>query len=517
MTNNPYLDEVVLNLPRLLGLFDLDRTSSSYGFGDRYYWAWGLIDFGNGSFQGAAHGLARLWSSNLWPYSTPKSIFLDRIDAIFQASSRLVRNNGSLEEAFPNEGSYCVTALVAFDLLCAYDLLANDIPVKLKNKWQSCISPLIRYLISADETHALISNHLATALAALSRWYLLTGDVKAEKKSYHILQRILIHQSHEGWFSEYGGADPGYQSLCTYYLADVYLNHPDMGLLEPLRRSIQFLQYFVHPDGSFGGIYGSRNTRFYYPAGIIALSNDIPEAFVVSKFMESSIRMKRTVTLSAMDEPNFIPMFNAYAWAATQFHEQNVDKIANLPPSRSSSDFQICFEDAGLFVDRGIDYYTIIGFHKGGVVYHFPDDNEPVIDVGVVVKDPSGRLGSTQGYSRHNMLLRLNGEIHIKANITAMPKQLPSPIQFLLIRIFSLSIFRFSLVREWLKRRLVKLLITRNHVWPASNLRIIRLGSDINIMDNLSSKPGYKELKINGVFVAIHMASQGYWQIQDEF
>ena len=28
--------------------------------------------------------------------------------------------------AFPNEGSYCVTALVAFDLLCAADLLRDD-------------------------------------------------------------------------------------------------------------------------------------------------------------------------------------------------------------------------------------------------------------------------------------------------------------------------------------------------------------------------------------------------------
>ena len=455
MANNPYLDEVTLNLPRLLSLFDFDRTSSSYGFGDRYYWAWGLIDFGNGSFQGAAHGLARLWSSNLWPYPTSKTFFLDRIDAIFLASSRLVRTNGSLEEAFPNEGSYCVTALVAFDLLCAYDLLANDTTVKLKNKWQSCISPLIRYLINADETHALISNHLATALAALNRWHLLTGDVNAEKKSYQILQRILTHQSPEGWFCEYGGADPGYQSLCTYYLADVYLNRPDLGLLEPLRRSIQFLQYFVHPDGSFGGIYGSRNTRFYYPAGFLALSNDIPEAFVISKFMESSIRTNCTITLSAMDEPNLIPMFNAYAWAASQFHKQKVETGPNLPPCKCSSSFQICFEDAGIFVDRGTDYYTIIGFHKGGVVYHFPDDNDSLIDVGVVVKDPTGRLGSTQGYSRHNMLRRFNGEIHINANITAMPKQLPAPIQFLLIRILSLSIFRFSSVRELLKRCLV--------------------------------------------------------------
>lgn len=32
--------------------------------------------------------------------------------------------------------------------------------------------------------------------------------------------------------------------------------------------------------------------------------------------MAHSIVEQRVVTLSAMDEPNLIPMFNAYAWAA---------------------------------------------------------------------------------------------------------------------------------------------------------------------------------------------------------
>ena len=51
MSSNPYLKEIRANLPRLLSLFDNDRTSFSYGIGDRYHWAWGLIDFGNGTFQ----------------------------------------------------------------------------------------------------------------------------------------------------------------------------------------------------------------------------------------------------------------------------------------------------------------------------------------------------------------------------------------------------------------------------------------------------------------------------------
>ena len=112
MTANPYLDQIHRNLPRLLALFDSDQTNISFGMGDRYYWAWGLIDFGNGTFQGAAHGISRLWRAGLWSYQTPKEQFIARINALFIGAGQLTRKDGSLEEAFPKEGSYCVTALV---------------------------------------------------------------------------------------------------------------------------------------------------------------------------------------------------------------------------------------------------------------------------------------------------------------------------------------------------------------------------------------------------------------------
>ena len=249
MEARPYLDAVRRALPRLLARFDADPTSTSFGMGDRLYWAWGLTDFGNATFQGAAHGMARLWRAGLWPYATPSTIFLRRIDSLFVGARRLTRDDGSLEEAFPREGSFCVTALVAFDLLCALDLLGAELDAGTRARWQSIVAPMIGYLHEADETHAFISNHLATAAAALLRWHALSGDVASEARARRLIDRILEQQSDEGWFKEYEGADPGYQSLCTVYLADVHLLRPDWGLHEPLRRSIRFICHFAHPDG----------------------------------------------------------------------------------------------------------------------------------------------------------------------------------------------------------------------------------------------------------------------------
>jgi len=160
--------------------------------GDRYFWAWGLTDFGNATFQGIAHGLSRLWTSGLWPFESSEKNFIKRINSLFTGAKNLTRSNGSLEEAFPNEGSYCVTALVAFDFLVTLDLLSDKISNTQRNNYIEIIRPFIAFLINNDENHAIISNHLATAVAALLRWDLLIGgDKKAANKADILLARIL--------------------------------------------------------------------------------------------------------------------------------------------------------------------------------------------------------------------------------------------------------------------------------------------------------------------------------------
>ncbi len=514
---NPYLKEVQNSLPRLLALFDRDRTSESFGIGDRYFWAWGLIDFTNGTFQGAANGLARLWGSGMWPYASENDAFAARLDAIFKGARFATRGDGSCEEAFPNEGSYCVTALVAFDLLNAVDTMkAGGLPEPTQKEWLKIIEPMAEYLKAHDETHAVISNHLATAVAALNRWHLQTGDQAAERKVRVLLERILDHQSSEGWFEEYGGADPGYETLCLHYLADVHLQRPEWKLIEPIARSVGFLWHCAHPDGSFGGTYGSRCTRFYYPSGVLALSPEIPEANALAQFMARSVADQRVVTLAAMDEPNLTPMFNSYCWAA-ELANKTPHSVKQLPlPCMSRKPTRVNFPKAGLLIDNGLDHYTIVSTLQGGSVSHFKNDGKALHDAGVVVRKPNGRLGSTLMRNASNRIELSEDTLIVHAAIGQMSKRLPNAFYFLGLRGMCSTILRFRPIREWLKRRLARWLITGTKIWPASNRRTIRLGANLGISDEPTLPDGYEVLDDVHNFVPMHMASQGYWQIQDE-
>jgi hypothetical protein len=505
-----YLDLIHQTLPRLLALFDTDASRSTHGMGDRYHWAWGLIDFGNGTFQGAAHGLARLVSEGLLPEPIAEASILDRIDSMFRGAAALTRSDGSLEEAFPYEGSYCVTALVAYDLLSAVELLEGRVPDERREAWLEAVRPMIGFLRVAEETHAIISNHLATAVAGLVKWQRLT-DEDVEDEASRVLHFILEQQSDEGWFNEYGGADPGYQTLCTYYLADVHRMRPDLGLLEPLRNSIRFLWHFAHPDGSFGGLYGSRNTRFYYPAGIEFLAAEIPEAAALARFMRGAIEDQRVVTLAAMDEANLIPMFNAYCWAATISDE--VRSSPSLPFDREA--FTRHWPEAGILVDRGTSHYTVISTHKGGVCYHFSKGGPAKIDAGVLAHNDRGQLFSNQTLDSNNRIQLDASKVEIQSVIRPLSRRRATPFPFAMLRLMTLTVMRNMWLREKIKQWLVRLLISGEGRESGRAKRVIELGESLTIRDEVDAN-GLSKIDAPGEFVAIHMASQGYWQSQDD-
>ena len=514
-----YLQQIKETLPRLLASYDRDPLSPTLGLGDRVYWAWKTHDFANATSQGAVNGLARLVANDLLPLGLSSDSVLERVDEMVRAVRIITARDGSLVEAFPNEKSFCVTALVAFDILCAIDHLDGIAePARLAD-WRETVAPMIEFIVSHDETHAIISNHLATAVAALTRWT-APGAAAADARAAELLEIILANQSHEGWYSEYGAADPGYETLGIYYLADVHLRRPDLGLAGSLSRSLEFLTYCAHPDGSFGGLYGARNTRFIVPGGLEALAAEMPAAAALARFARNSIAAHRVVTLVAIDDPNLAPIFNAYCQAAgvlANAAEPVVSEstVRDLPCERTDP-FRRDYLDARLVFDNGPEHYTVVAPGKGGVVVHCRKDGSRVrVDAGSCIR-ARGRTYSTQALRPDNTYEIDGDSIVITAPFVEIISERPSPFKFLILRVMALTIFRHRWLTEWVKRKLVRRLITRQVLLGPSNRRTVVLGPEISIKDEPNTDDRLEHFAPARAFTSIHMASGGYWQEGDD-
>lgn len=501
-----YLNSIYQNLPRLLGSIDTDPLSHTYGVTDRNYSAWKTIDFPNATNQGWAHGLARLIHAGKLPDFLSENTARSYIDALFTGTKTITRYNGSLEEACPFEGSYCVTALVAFDLLCAIELL------HLQNK-DDIVAPLIGFLNRQSETHAFISNHLATAAGAHIKWGLHTGDKQAITTGERIVTRILEKQSDEGWFLEYEGADPGYQSLCMYYLAEIYRVHPSPALKEALIKGTKFLTYFVHPDGSFGGYYGARNTRIYYPAAFEFLADLTPDAAAICSAMRASIEHQKTITLNTIDMPNFGPYFNAYCLAATLSKTKQPPSIL---PHKNKETFQKYFQQAGLLIHNTNTIYQVIALNKGGVVSQFGKDSvSRILDTGPILENKS-RYYSIQAM-RHNDIEISEDRIKITAQFHQILSGHPSILAFVILRILGLTLFQSLTLGRWFKDTVVHRLMLKKKAIPVYNTRVIDLTGEASIKDTQTGDiDKYHKITTKGPVKAIHMASSGYWERQDD-
>lgn len=489
------------NIPKLINLYNLDPAAKTNGYGDRLYWGWKVRDFCNATLQGGIHSLAIALNLDL---IKQEAIILDLIDRAIQAIDTIKDKSNSVVEAYPNEQSFCVTALVAFDVLSTIDILKDKISDKKRSQYIEIIRPLIHFIENNDEEHAIISNHLATGVAAIAIWNKVSGS--HSKRHESLLGIIFNHQSKEGWYREYEGSDPGYQTLCTYYLAvaNRYLQNEELS--SSLNKSLEFLEYFVQPDGSIGGLYGSRNTEVFYPGGLAILANENPIAKRILDGLGTGLSAQVHITPQIIDIGNYAPLVNSYAYAAWMQEDAKSSKQDFLPIHKN---FEKSFEDAGIYICSTEKYYAIINYKKGGTLKVFDKEKKCVDleDGGWIAKGRAKKWVSTQHVDQTITFKDQEIRSHFYANNEAYP----SPFQFMIIRILSLTIFKSNRIGNLFKKSVVKLLMTGKSKVDGFVQRSFKFTEEkIEISETIKRPSSYPNLEQGGKFKSIHMASSGY-------
>jgi hypothetical protein len=499
---------------RLLSEGNRDPYSATYGCFDRRFWGWKTVDFPEATLQRNAYPLAWLSRHPDLHFEAEAEILTDAVQAALRFSASIQYKDGSFDQAFPHEHSFGATAFLLHSLLEAFRIVRESSSAEFLSTIEKCLQRAADFLCRHDEQHGRISNHLAGAALSLRTAGDYFSEPRYKKRSDEVIAQILASQSTEGWFPEYEGSDPGYQTLCLYYLAKIYLFQPDHQLKTALARAVEFLSWFAHPDGTFGGEYGSRRTAIFYPGGLAILSQKIPAAGTLVRFMVDSIAAGHTVTLNDIDTANIAPVLENYMVVLDAGEVTKTDE-GNIPLPCQGTTAKRDFAEAGIYMRKTDRYYAIFGASNGGVLKVFDCQQKKAIwnDGGYVGQTSAGEYITTQVTDLGRACRLTENDICVETAFCWLPRSSPTPAAFLLLRLMNLTVMRSIRLGNYIKKLLVDLLISAKRKAPLNLSRTVHFGEEaITVIDKVRGRLPMRWIEFGRPFVAIHMASARYFE-----
>ena len=501
---------VLREAPRVLGMMDREPLSPTRGCGDRTWWAWKFTDFPGSRFQESVCVLSYLYATAFENNTYHRNAnLLEWIGAALEFWRGRQHGDGSFDEAYPFERSLAATAFTSFYVGEALTFLGESLPRVTRETTVAALGRAGDWLARNDETHGMLSNHLAAAAGALANIARHTGERRFEARGKYFVDKILSRQSAEGWYEEYGGADPGYQTHGTFYLARYWQLTGDDALLDSLARANRFLAHFVHPDGSLAGEYASRGTQTYYPAAFEMLAARDPAAAWIADTMRPGIGTASAAGLAGVDPYNYFPQLNNLVFAA--LHAEARRAPDPTPPAGLS-----WFPQAGMARVRGAACDAFVGVAKGGAVKVFDRRSRKLLvsDSGWVGRTTSGQTVSSHYLDPAREVKVTAQQIEVPGRFQEVSRPVFTPVKFAAFRGFTLTVGRAPAVAKWLKRLLVKVLITRRAPFAVTCRRIIGLGEhEVSITDELQGADAARLVSLQRAasFTSIHMGSARYF------
>ena len=263
--------------PRILGLGDRDPASPTYGCFDRAWWHYRLSDFPSAWFQSAAYYLFLLHrleagAANPW---RGRGRLLDWSRAAVGFTLSIAHRDGSLDEAYPNERSYCATAFAACHLsetvLGLGEGLGERSGEERGEELPEGLGRLGGWLLRRANPE--LSNQEAAAALALANLHLLSGEARFREGAEAKVSGLLERRARHGFFPEYGGLDVGYSSLTVGLLWKYARKTGSKEALAACRAEAGLLEGRIGEDGSFPAWQTSRGVQYVYPLGLAALGS----------------------------------------------------------------------------------------------------------------------------------------------------------------------------------------------------------------------------------------------------
>lgn len=273
---------------------------------------------------------------------------------------------------------------------------------------------------------------------------------KWDKAKVQRLEQVLSWQSSEGWFQEYEGCDPGYHTLTISCLARIYQLKPDIRIKEALVKAVELAAYFVHPDGSYGGEYTSRNTYNFFPHGFELVGQWLPDALEINDAFLVGLAVGLAPCYSDDNIIGHHTWNYLLAWR---------DFVPTRPLPKPRPTGLIWLLEAKILIDRREDTELYLALNKGGVFKLFHDNQ-------LVASDTQFSLCVREGNKNKNAVGHLVGDykfsvsdnkISIKGQLGWAKQKQMTPLNLLILRVVMLTVGRFfpNLIRQLLQKVLI--------------------------------------------------------------
>lgn len=499
-----YAFEALRAIPRLVLMVDKNPYSRTYGCFDRSFWHYRTMDFPCGMNQEFVLPLALVYK-----YQLPHNRYYgrERLRELAMAGIEYARKasypDGTTDDYFPFERAMgaLVFSLYAMTEAC---LELDEKPSHLLDFFATRGD----WLLHHNETGQL-ANHQAFAALALYNVYMLTGDARYKMGSEQFRDLTLSWGKEEGWFQEYEGADPGYHSCSIAFFAKLYQKSKDKKIHDALLKAVDFAHYFMHPDGSYAGEYGSRNTYHFYPHGFEVMAPESDHAAAIAdSFLYRGAPMRRRY----YNDDDRMAAHYVYDWihAWRDYYAGERPGPVALPKETEAT----YFEEAKLLVVRTPSYHVISNASKGGTFKAVSEEGAFAGDTGLIGELEDGRVVVTHVVAENQIKVSKDRRrIDVRGVFQQRKYQLPTPLKQVIFRLLMLTVGRFNanLVRSMLQ----KILITGKAPLPIKFRRIIEVKDDFVQITDEVRKPSsirFKRLSAGTDATSIYVANSNTFQ-----
>lgn len=452
--------EAIAQIPKILTLLDRNRHSPTYGCFDRNFWQYKIIDFPSGMAQEFVLPLALAYDTDAPdnPFYRQESL-REWVAAGIRYAAASSHPDGSCDDYFPFERAGGAAAFSLLACLDSYLMLGLDDPE------MRCFFIQRADWLAHHHESGQLTNHQALIVLCLELLSKLLQTDRWEEARSQRLERVLAWQNPEGWFQEYEGCDPGYHTLTISCLARIYDLRPDPRIKEALVKAVELAAHFIHPDGSYGGEYASRNTYNFFPHGFERVGRWLPEALQIND--QFLVGLERGLAPCYADDH----IIGHHTWNYLLAWR---DFVPDRPPPATRPSGRLWLPNAKILIDRRESTELYLALNKGGVFKLFRDGR-------LVASDTQFSVQVQQGKRLKNAVAHLVGDyeifleedaIGIRGSLGWAKQKQMTPLNLMILRGVMLTVGRFfpNLIRKLLQ----KMLITGRKPAPFRFLRQLR-------------------------------------------